>query len=99
MHFLPWHFGFFRRYRPLPEAEWGRVSEQHPLLQQRIDTEQGLDLLELVLRDSRQEVHRQLAEILWDTESDSEATARFVQLGEQMPPVVSGGAEISTSHG
>jgi hypothetical protein len=36
-YFLPWHFSFFHRYRPLPEAAFGEVALQHPLVGRRLD--------------------------------------------------------------
>ena len=36
MEFMPWHFGFFCRYRPLPETVYGGMAREHPLLQTRL---------------------------------------------------------------
>ncbi|HLU39443.1 MAG TPA: tRNA-dihydrouridine synthase family protein, partial [Planctomycetota bacterium] len=57
MYFLPWHLGFFCRYRPLPEREWEEASRAHPLLQTRRPEEDGLPPLEQLLRDGRASMH------------------------------------------
>ncbi|MFI5184053.1 MAG: tRNA-dihydrouridine synthase family protein, partial [Vicinamibacteria bacterium] len=36
LRFLPWHLGFFCRYRPLPEAVFEAPSREHPLIQTRL---------------------------------------------------------------
>ncbi|GFR51807.1 hypothetical protein Agub_g14266, partial [Astrephomene gubernaculifera] len=36
-YFFPWHFDFLTRYRPLPEAVYGDLSRQHPLILTRMD--------------------------------------------------------------
>lgn len=97
--FLPWHLGFFCRYRPLPEAQWRQASQAHPLLQTRLPDTEELPLLERVLRDGRAEVHKQLADALWDAADEADAVARYLQIGEQVPPVVADMDEIATAHG
>ena len=99
MRFLPWHLGFFWRYRPLPEAEYGELSLQHPLLQTRQSREEGLDTLEQVLRDPREDVHEKIANVLWDAESDEDAVAKCEALELESQPSVFEGGEIATSHG
>ncbi len=99
MRFLPWHFGFFWRYRPLPESKFGEDSRCHPLMQTRSPTEYDLPLLERVLRDPREDVHERLADALWDAEDDAAAVAALTAIGEEMPPVIEGGREIATSTG
>ena len=34
-YFLPWHFNFFSRHRPLPESVFGEASQQQPLISTR----------------------------------------------------------------
>ena len=34
-YFLPWHFDFFNRYRPTPEAEWAERAKEYPIIQTR----------------------------------------------------------------
>ena len=50
-YFLPWHFNFFSRHRPLPEAVFGAASLQQPLISTRWEgvacTELGETLAEL----------------------------------------------------
>jgi tRNA-dihydrouridine synthase 3 len=99
MRFLPWHFGFFWRYRPLPEAEYGEQAREHPLMQTRRAEEDDLPLLEQVLRDPREDVHLRLAELMWVAESDAAAAAGVEEIGAALPPDLAGGGEIPTSHG
>ncbi len=99
MRFLPWHMGFFCRYRPLPEELWGEKSIEHPLLQTRFGAEADLDLLEQLLRDVREEVHQGLADLLWDAQSDDQAEEMAMQLAVAMPPVSSEGQDFALSHG
>ena len=105
MRFLPWHFAFFWRYRPLPKSEFGALSREHPLMQTRLGSKVPEDLLEGVLRDPRDEVHQRIAESLWDAASQAEAMAAIIRIGEQLPPIAElsesgrGGQEIATSHG
>ena len=99
MRFLPWHLGFFCRYRPLPESEWLAASQQHPLLQTRMPAEPDLPLLEQLLRDPREEVHARLADALWEASSDDDAVARLTTIAASMPPVVDEAGEVATAHG
>lgn len=105
MRFLPWHFAFFWRYRPLPESEFGEQALQHPLMQTRRGPEAEVELLEGVLRDPREEVHSRLAESLWDAATEAEAVEAAIRIGEETPPVTElpdtgrGAPEIATSHG
>ena len=99
MRFLPWHLGFFWRYRPLPEAEYGEASREHPLLQTRQPREQGLDALERVLHDSRESVHQEIARVLWDARDDDEAVEACEALELETPPSTNEGDEIATSYG
>lgn len=99
MRFLPWHLGFFWRYRPLPESEFGEDSRQHPLMQTRYAGDADLPLLESVLRDPREEMHVRLADALWDADTDAAAVASFEAIGAEMPPMTEGGREIATSTG
>jgi tRNA-dihydrouridine synthase 3 len=105
MRFLPWHFGFFWRYRPLPESEFGERSLQYPLMQTRRESDGELPLLEGVLRDPREEVHARLADSLWEAATGDEALQAVTAIGEELPPVTElpdtgrGTQEIATSHG
>jgi tRNA-dihydrouridine synthase 3 len=99
MRFLPWHLGFFCRYRPLPPELWQAASLQHPLLQTRMPTDDGLSLLEQVLRDSREDVHSRLADELWAAADADDAVARFLRVGAELPPVAGEIGEVATAHG
>ena len=102
MQFLPWHFSFFCRYRPLPEAEFEARSREHPLIQTRFDDADELPLLEQVLRDPRPELHERIAALLWERARDEDDTAAvdaLEQLGREMPPVREAAAEVAPSNG
>jgi tRNA-dihydrouridine synthase 3 len=74
--FLPWHLGFFCRYRPLPAADYLAASRRHPLLQTRLPRDAPASSLEALLRDPRPETHERLAEALLDARSPEEAEER-----------------------
>lgn len=97
--FLRWHLGFLCRYRPLPEAEYRQQSIEHPLLQTRLPETGDPSLLEQLLRDSREEVHEALANMLWDAEDEPAAAAAALQFANEHPPVSSQPDEIATAHG
>lgn len=99
MRFLPWHFGFFCRYRPLPEEEWGDRAAEHPLMQTRMVQAEDVSLLESVLRDPRDEVHERIAAILWESEADEEASERLTELGRDVEPAAGEPIAVQTSNG
>jgi tRNA-dihydrouridine synthase 3 len=100
MRFLPWHFEFFCRYRPLSAPRWVESSRTHPLLQTRFpDDESDLPVLERLLRDPRPEVHSRLAELLWAATDVANAEARALALAAEMPPVAGEAGEMATAHG
>jgi len=85
-NFLPWHFDFFHRYRPLPEEVYGEISAtEGPLLSRRqeaVATELGeslrdLPLLERLLRCENSSAHERIASLLWDSSSDEEAAVQL----------------------
>jgi hypothetical protein len=86
MRFLPWHLGFFCRYRPLPEERFAEQSRQHPLLQSRLDAGPFASSLDRLLADAREDVHRKLAEVLIGAASGEEALAEARALAEVTPP-------------
>ena len=99
MNFLPWHLGFFARYRPYPRERWGDAARRHPLLQTRhVETEE-LSLLERCLRDPRAEMHVRLADELWASTSSEDAVQRFSEVAAEVPPVVADADEVATAHG
>lgn len=94
MQFLPWHFSFFCRYRPLPEGEWLASSREHPLIQSRLDFEPTESPLELLLQDTREETHLRIAEILWESASDEEAVSGLLALSADGAPARSEIAQL-----
>lgn len=101
MFFLPWHLGFFCRYRPLPAAEFAESARDHPLLQTRLPTPSTGDALVLLLADPRPAVHDEIASALWDATDAGDAVDRLSQLAAATPPDSSQDAasEIAASHG
>jgi tRNA-dihydrouridine synthase 3 len=91
MEFMPWHFGFFCRYRPLPETVYGAMAREHPLLQTRLGVVESaaiaaaearhLSPLDRLLRVELEECHARLSEALWDADQD---VGRAVELFEAM---------------
>ncbi len=100
MRFLPWHLGFFCRYRPLSGERWEAASRQHPLIQTRMpDDEPDLPVLERLLRDPREPLHAALAEQLWAATDAADAQQRAYDLAARMPPVAGAADEVATAHG
>ena len=87
LYFLPWHFGFFCRYRPLPDTpELRSRALEHPLLQSRLPLGPQDGPLDRLLADTRPETHAALAEALLDSGSREEAHARARALAAALPP-------------
>jgi tRNA-dihydrouridine synthase 3 len=80
MHFLPWHLGFFSRYRPLPEEEFLEASRQHPLIQTRLARGAPLTPLDAVLSDPTEEFHNRLSRELLASQEEDEALERALLL-------------------
>ncbi len=99
MFFLPWHFGFFCRYRPLPAAQYRDQSKQHPLMQTRMPDLGEVSPLEAVLRDPRETVHAKLAASFWASASDEDAIASCMQIFETDPPQSGEAGEVAVAHG
>ena len=99
MFFLPWHLGFFCRYRPLPEAQFREQSRAHPLLQTRMPDRDEVPLLERLLRDPREPVHALLADALWDAADAADAVARCLAIAAADPPAAGEAAEVAVAHG
>lgn len=81
-YFLPWHLGFFCRYRPLPKDSYESMSETQPLISTRWDsvaceeigeTVDNLPWLERLLRCESTVAHERMSHVLWDSASDEEA--------------------------
>lgn len=87
-YFLPFHFSFFTRYRPLPEAVFGPRSRALPLMSTRMElasaelgeTADGLPPLERLLRCENEAAHGPIAEALWDAACDADAVAALERL-------------------
>ena len=86
MRFLPWHLGFFCRYRSLPEEHFAEQAREHPLLQSRLDAGPFASPLDRLLADARPEVHQGLAEVLLGAEGRDEALEAARKLAEATPP-------------
>lgn len=82
MLFLPWHFGFFARYRPLPEAEWGAAAAEHPLMQTRDAKAEPVTPLERLLATGNHDRHREIAQALWDAPDADAALEALDTLAE-----------------
>jgi len=88
-YFLPWHLGFFCRYRPLPESVFGELSLKQPLISTRWEsvacpevgeTVEGLSPLERLLRCEYEGAHAAMADTLWEAKSDGEAASALEAL-------------------
>ena len=81
--FMPWHQGFFCRYRPLPEARFGGRAIDDPLLQSRLgfavdgEDESNLSLLERLLRCESEDAHKAISDILWEASDVGDALDRL----------------------
>ena len=100
MFFLPWHFGFFCRWRPMPEVEFEPLAREYPLLQTRVDSPDDLPDLERILRDPREEVHGKIAAIMWDEPDVPAMCAALEQLAASVPaPADDDAGEVAVAHG
>jgi tRNA-dihydrouridine synthase 3 len=100
MFFLPWHFSFLSRWRPMPEVDFVERARAYPLLQSRLDEEADLPPLERVLRDPREAVHAAIAGQLWDAADLDDACARLEALSAEVgAPEAGDVAEFAVSTG
>lgn len=100
-YFLPWHFDFLCRYRHLPEEEYSSSSLTTPLIQTRWqDIKDPIDsvvdnflsrkdeddtLLARLLACQSDDCYTAIAEVLWESKSDSEATVSLEKVaGEHL---------------
>jgi tRNA-dihydrouridine synthase 3 len=90
LRFLPWHLGFFCRYRPFPEAQYAEEAAAHPLLQTRHPDREDLSPLESLLRDPRPETHESWSRELLASASLEEARDRSLRLQAALPSLVAG---------
>ncbi|RMG41026.1 MAG: tRNA-dihydrouridine synthase family protein [Candidatus Dadabacteria bacterium] len=85
MYFLPFNIDFMARYRPLPEEKWEDKARLHPLIQTRLeDTRADLEPAEQLLRSQKEEVHREIASVLWQVNSEKEACGAIRALAEKL---------------
>ncbi len=99
MYFLPWHLGFFCRYRPLPEDAFGAAARAHPLLQSRLDTGPADSPRERLLRDGREAVHAAIAEALWVGADHAQVLELLDAIAANVPASDVAPAEVATAHG
>jgi tRNA-binding EMAP/Myf-like protein len=88
-YFLPWHFGFFCRYRPLPEILFRDMAINAPLIQNTRLVDDFLKSsplsqrdqlwsqapLEKLLRSDDTAIHMQISELLWGSLTSEDAVA------------------------
>ncbi len=79
MYFLPWHFSFFCRYRPLPFEQFQARSLEYPLIQDRIPAV-NQEELDPLLNCTNEAVHLQMAEALWESASLDECYDAFMRI-------------------
>lgn len=88
-YFLPWHFNFLVRYRPLPEHVYGSLSMQQPLISTRWssvaceeagETLTDLPPLERLLRCENESAFGPISEALWESASDADAVVALERL-------------------
>jgi tRNA-dihydrouridine synthase 3 len=99
MFFLPWHVGFFCRYRPMPDEHFVERARAHPLLQTRLEPTPDLPPLDALLHDAREGVHERIAETLWDSTDDADAEARLATLAADVPPTTDPTPDIEVAQG
>ena len=80
MQFLPWHFGFFHRWRYFPEGY--AAPDGYPLLQSRPEACVIEDPLERLLQSSAEALHTAIARELVASEHEEDAVARLRALAE-----------------
>ena len=82
-YFLPWHFDFLTRYKPLPEAQWLEASRETPLMQTRLEPlAADAPPLELLLAHSDSRAHELIANALWESSSEADALRSLAALAE-----------------
>ena len=85
---MPWHIGFFCRYRPLDEAVYREKAKLSPLLQTRLDialeNEGTIDDLEPLERlyGAYPRSDADIAEILFQSETSDEAIEKLTRIAE-----------------
>ena len=98
LRFLPWHLGFFCRYRPFPEALYAQEAREHPLLQTRRPDREAVSPLEGLLRDARPELHEALARTLASAPTREEALEQALRLPAGLGPAGEAGSSDRESY-
>ena len=91
-NFLPWHFDFFSRWRPLASSVFKELSQHTPLLQAGrevdsllIQTGEQVSRLEQLLRCRHPGAHEAMAEALWQAGcAQTAVTALEALSGQQL---------------
>jgi tRNA-dihydrouridine synthase 3 len=87
LNFLPWHFGFFHRYRPIPDTpDMRERAAAHPLLQSRLPEPPTDDPLERLLLDDRATTHEAIAKLLLAEPAGEGLVARARELASSIAP-------------
>lgn len=82
-YFLPWHFDFLTRYRPLPEETYAQLALETPLMQTRFDQiDEEASPLERILAHTDKAAHEMIAACLWEATSDSDAAHKLEALAD-----------------
>ena len=80
-YFLPWHFDFLLRYRPLPSEEYEEPSRDAPLINTRYVPDPDAPPLERLLsRNCPSAAFELIADRLWEAGSDAEAVEALTAL-------------------
>ena len=81
-YFLPWHFDFLLRYRPLPSAQFEAASFETPLLQTRFNapTADAPPLERLLSTQGSPATYDLIAAALWEAASDADAVTALTTL-------------------
>lgn len=82
-YFLPWHFDFLCRYKPLPEDVYGEASRVSPLMQTRFEPlPPDAPPLDKLLSHTDSRAHELVAGALWEASSDEDAIRSLSALAE-----------------
>jgi tRNA-dihydrouridine synthase 3 len=83
-NFLPWHFEFFARYTPYPEAEYKSESLESPLIQKRVKASDQIPPLDTLMINRSSDAHGLIANALWDSTSDADAILKLSNVAESI---------------
>lgn len=91
MYFLPWHFSFFHRYRPLPRDLWEDRAKVQPLLQTRMPALESPDPLSQLFASPSEELHLQIAHALWDSKCEADGVVALNRIAATMSEEIPAG--------